>query len=73
VTRGNEARHVAFARAVRDEHGAIVDAIEAHDPDAARRMAARHMQQAALRLAAGGVIARPPAATKTGRRAKSTP
>ena len=73
VTRGTEARHVAFARAVRDEHGAIVDAIEAHDPDAARRMAARHMQQAALRLAAGGVIARPPAATKTGRRAKSTP
>jgi GntR family transcriptional repressor for pyruvate dehydrogenase complex len=57
VTRGNEARHLEFAQAVRAEHGAIVDAIEAHNPDAARHRAVLHMQHAAQRLAEGGVIA----------------
>ena len=57
VTRGNEARRADFASAVRAEHAAIVDAIAAHEPGAARRMAARHMAQAAQRLAEGGVIA----------------
>lgn len=57
VTRGNEARHVKFAKAVRAEHGEIVAAIAAHDPAAARRKAAQHMRHAAKRLAEGGVIA----------------
>lgn len=57
VTRGNEARRADFANAVRAEHAAIVDAIAAHDPDGARRMAVRHMGQAAQRLTEGGVIA----------------
>jgi len=56
VTRGNEARRADFAAAVRIEHAAIVAAIAAHDVDAARCMAARHMRQAAQRLAEGGVI-----------------
>jgi len=50
VTRGNEARHADFARAVRAEHAAIVEAIAAHDPAAARRAAVRHMVRAARRL-----------------------
>jgi GntR family transcriptional regulator, transcriptional repressor for pyruvate dehydrogenase complex len=56
VTRGNEARHRAFAQAVRAEHHALVDAIAAGDATAARRAAVRHMQQAAVRLSAGGVV-----------------
>jgi GntR family transcriptional regulator, transcriptional repressor for pyruvate dehydrogenase complex len=56
VTRGNEARHRAFARAVRAEHHALVDAIAAGDATLARRAAVRHMQQAAVRLSAGGVV-----------------
>ena len=44
---------------VRAEHLAIVDAIAAHDDKAARRAATEHMQQAARRLEAGGVIAAP--------------
>lgn len=57
VTRGNEARHRAFAEAVRREHAAIAAAIEAGDAAAARRAATRHMRAAARRLEAGGVIA----------------
>ena len=56
VTRGNEARRIDFAHAVRAEHADIVAAIADHDPDRARRMAARHMMCAAQRLAEGGVI-----------------
>ncbi|MEY2686963.1 MAG: hypothetical protein RL375_1161 [Pseudomonadota bacterium] len=78
VTRGNEARHLEFAQAVRAEHGAIVDAIDAHDPEAARRMAVLHMQHAAERLAEGGVIgaqaSRPkPASRRSGAAAKRQP
>jgi GntR family transcriptional repressor for pyruvate dehydrogenase complex len=57
VTRGNEARHRAFADAVRTEHHAIVEAIAAGDAAAARNAAARHMALAADRLVAGGVVA----------------
>lgn len=59
VTRGNEARRADFANAVRAEHADIVAAIAAHDPDRARRMAARHMVCAAQRLAQAGIIAAP--------------
>ena len=56
VTRGNEARRDDFAEAVRAEHHALVDAIAAGDAAAARRAAVRHMQRAASRLVAGGVL-----------------
>ena len=56
VTRGNEARRQDFAEAVRSEHHALVDAIAAGDAGAARRAAVRHMQRAATRLVAGGVV-----------------
>lgn len=50
VTRANEARRADFTRQVLDEHRAIVDAIAAKDAAAARRAAARHMQNAAKRI-----------------------
>jgi GntR family transcriptional repressor for pyruvate dehydrogenase complex len=56
VTRGNEARHRRFAEAVREEHQAIVDAIAAGDAVSARRCAARHMEHAAARLEAAGIV-----------------
>ena len=59
VTRGNEARRADFAQAVRVEHLALVDAIAAGDAVAARRAAVRHMQRAAQRLVAGGVVPAP--------------
>jgi len=58
VTRGNEARHRRFAEAVREEHRALVDAIAAGDAKAARRAAARHMERAARRLEAAGIVTR---------------
>lgn len=57
ITRGNEARHRDFADAVRAEHRALVDAIEAGDPASARRAAVKHMQQASKRLVTAGVVA----------------
>ena len=56
VTRSNEARNPAFMVSVRAEHRAIVDAIAAHDEDAARQAATHHMHRAALRLEQGGVV-----------------
>ena len=50
VTRANEARRSDFANQVRDEHAAIVTAIEGGDRTAARAAATEHMVQAALRL-----------------------
>lgn len=66
VTRGNESRHLAFAEAVRAEHGALVDAIAAGDAAAARRAAGRHMQRAAQRLVQAGVVAPQPARRGSG-------
>jgi GntR family transcriptional repressor for pyruvate dehydrogenase complex len=50
VTRANEARRDDFAAAVRAEHHAILAAIEAGDPDAARDAAREHMHNAAARI-----------------------
>lgn len=50
VTRANEARRDDFIEAVRQEHHAILAAIEAGDAEEARAAARRHMRQAASRL-----------------------
>jgi GntR family transcriptional repressor for pyruvate dehydrogenase complex len=71
ITRGNEARRQDFMDAVRREHQAIVDAIAARDPVAARRCATEHLVHGEQRLVEGGVISkRRPAAP---RRAKNPP
>jgi GntR family transcriptional repressor for pyruvate dehydrogenase complex len=57
VTRGNEARRADFMQAVREEHRAIVEAIAARDPAAARRRATEHLVRGERRLVQGGVIA----------------
>ena len=59
ITRGNDARRSDFMEAVRREHHAIVEAVAAHDPAAARRAARAHMLHGEDRLVAGGVIVRP--------------
>ena len=56
ITRGNDARRADFMEAVRREHHAIVEAIAARDPAAARRTARAHMLHGEERLVAGGVI-----------------
>lgn len=55
VTRGNEATRRDFSWQVRDEHAAIVAAIRAGDPMAARNAACTHMYNAARRLAESGI------------------
>lgn len=50
VTRANEARRGDFAAAVRTEHQAILQAIQAGDPDQARLAAAAHMGNAIQRI-----------------------
>jgi len=50
VTRANEARHVKFAQAVRQEHHAIVTAIIFGDAKQANRAATVHMRNAAKRI-----------------------
>ena len=57
VTKGNEARRDDFLRQVRDEHRAIVAAIEARDPARARAAAVGHLFNGEHRLVQGGVIA----------------
>ena len=66
VTRGNEARRADFAQAVRQEHQAIVDAIAARDPAAARRRAREHLFHSAERLVEGGVIPKRPRMLREG-------
>lgn len=58
VTKGNEAQRGDFMQQVREEHGAIVEAIAARDPEAARRAAVNHLLHAEWRLQEGGVIPR---------------
>ncbi|WP_250502700.1 MULTISPECIES: FadR/GntR family transcriptional regulator [unclassified Caballeronia] len=55
VTRGNEALREDFMRQVREEHAAIVEAIRAREPDAARHAAQTHLINAARRLAEAGI------------------
>jgi DNA-binding FadR family transcriptional regulator len=55
VTRRNEALRADFSRQVREEHAAIVAAIRAGDPMAARNAACTHMYNAARRLAEAGI------------------
>ena len=50
VTRHNEATHENFAEQVKEEHLAIIEAIRAKDPVAARLAAQIHMTNAARRL-----------------------
>jgi GntR family transcriptional repressor for pyruvate dehydrogenase complex len=50
VTRANEARRNDFIEAVRNEHHAILAAVESGDARAARAAARRHMKHAASRL-----------------------
>lgn len=50
VTRANEARRVDFARQVRNEHKAILQAIEVGDALLARNAAAQHMCNAIQRI-----------------------
>jgi GntR family transcriptional regulator, transcriptional repressor for pyruvate dehydrogenase complex len=57
ITRGNEARRKDFMEQVRAEHRAMVDAIAARDPVAARKRALDHLQKGERRLEQGGVIA----------------
>jgi GntR family transcriptional repressor for pyruvate dehydrogenase complex len=58
VTKGNEARRDDFMRQVREEHRAIVAAIEARDPARARAAAVGHLFNGEERLVQGGVIGR---------------
>lgn len=69
VTRANEARHPGFGHDVRAEHQDIFDAIAARDVAASRRLATRHMERAARRLEAAGLVnaALPPKAKRTKR------
>ena len=54
VTRANESRRADFARAVKQEHAAVLAAIDEADPSAARRMATRHMVNAVKRIRLAG-------------------
>ena len=58
ITRGNEARRKDFMEQVRNEHRAIVEAIAARDPLAARKRATQHILHGERRLEQGGVITR---------------
>jgi GntR family transcriptional repressor for pyruvate dehydrogenase complex len=58
ITRGNEARRKDFMEQVRHEHRAMVDAIAARDPVAARKRATDHILHGERRLEEGGVIVR---------------
>jgi GntR family transcriptional repressor for pyruvate dehydrogenase complex len=64
VTKSNEARREDFMRQVREEHAAIVAAIAARDPAAARAAAIEHLRNGEWRLEEGGVISRRPRRTR---------
>jgi GntR family transcriptional repressor for pyruvate dehydrogenase complex len=59
ITRGNEARRADFMQAVQQEHHAMVEAIAARDPAAARHHATQHILRGEGRLVEAGVIAAP--------------
>lgn len=64
ITRGNEARRKDFMEQVRAEHRAMVDAIAARDPAAARRRALEHILHGERRLEQGGVLERTPVSSR---------
>jgi GntR family transcriptional repressor for pyruvate dehydrogenase complex len=68
VTRGIESRRTDFMESVRAEHRAIVEAIAAKDPKAARRCALHHMTHGEQRLEAAGLLASKGAAARRGKR-----
>jgi GntR family transcriptional repressor for pyruvate dehydrogenase complex len=57
VTRRNDAKRADFVEAVRLEHRAIVDAIEAGDSALARRRAVQHMRGGDRRMRTAAPIA----------------
>jgi GntR family transcriptional repressor for pyruvate dehydrogenase complex len=57
ITRANESRRLDFMQAVQHEHLAMVEAIAARDPAAARYHATQHILRGEQRLIEGGVIA----------------
>ena len=59
VTRRNDATRADFVEAVRLEHGAIVDAIDAGDPALARRRAIQHMRGGDRRMRTAAPLATP--------------
>ena len=59
VTRRNDATRADFVEAVRLEHGAIVDAIDAGDPALARRRAIQHMRGGDRRMRTASPLATP--------------
>ena len=59
VTRRNDATRDDFVEAVRLEHGAIVDAIDAGDPALARRRAIQHMRGGDRRMRTAAPLATP--------------
>ncbi len=74
ITRGNEARRADFMAAVQQEHHAMVEAIAARDPAAARHHATQHILRGEGRLVEAGVIAaRRRPASKTPKTSKETP
>ena len=74
ITRGNEARRADFMAAVQQEHHAMVEAIAARDPAAARHHATQHILRGEGRLVEAGVIAaRRRPASKTPKTPKETP
>jgi GntR family transcriptional regulator, transcriptional repressor for pyruvate dehydrogenase complex len=56
ITRGNEARRLDFMQAVQHEHRALVEAIAARDPAAARHHATEHILRGEQRLIEAGII-----------------
>jgi GntR family transcriptional repressor for pyruvate dehydrogenase complex len=56
VTRANEAWRTDFIEQVGDEHRAIFEAVAAHDPAAARRVAIKHMRRGDRRLQITGLL-----------------
>lgn len=54
VTRANESRRADFARAVKEEHAAVLAAIDKGDATVARRAATRHMVNAVKRIRLAG-------------------
>ena len=56
ITRGNEARRLDFMQAVQHEHRALVEAIAARAPAAARHHATQHILRGEQRLIDAGII-----------------